>query len=66
MDFGIITKEFLEKYSILLVNSMYGNLDTALLWLRLLAKYVIKESEITRIQTLAFSTRKMEVLNWSS
>ena len=66
MDFGIITKEFLEKYSIILVNSMYGNLDTALLWLRLLAKYVIKGSEITRIQTLAFSTRNMAVVNWSS
>ena len=30
---------------------MYGNLDTDILWLRLLAKYLIKECDMTRIQS---------------
>ena len=40
VDLGIITKEFLEEYCILLGNYMYGNVDSALLWLILLAKYL--------------------------
>ena len=39
VDLGIITKEFWEEYWILLEKSMYGNVDAALLRLRLLAKY---------------------------
>ena len=41
-DLGIITMEFLEEYCILLEKSMYGNVDAALLWLRLLAEYLVK------------------------
>ena len=43
VDLGITTKEFLEEYCILLGKSMYGNVDAVLLWLRLLAKYLIKK-----------------------
>ena len=43
VDLGITAKEFLEQYCILLGNSMYGNVDADILWLRLLAKYLIKE-----------------------
>ena len=43
VDLGITAKEFLEQYCILLENSMYGNVDADILWLRLLAKYLIKE-----------------------
>ena len=38
---GIITKEFLEEYCILLGNLMYGNVDAAILWIRLLANYLV-------------------------
>ena len=41
VDLGIITKEFLEEYFILLENPMYVNLDADLLWLRMIAKYLI-------------------------
>ena len=41
LDLGIITKEFLEEYSILLGNRMYGNVDAAILWLILLANYLV-------------------------
>ena len=37
---GIITKEFLEGYLFFLEKSMYGNVDAALLWIRLLAEYL--------------------------
>ena len=47
---GIIAEEFLKEYLILLVNSMYSNLYAALLWLRLLAKCLIKGFYMTRIQ----------------
>ena len=42
-ELGIMTKEFLEEYCILIEKSMYGNVDADLLWLRLLAKYLINE-----------------------
>ena len=41
VDLGIITKEFLEEYFILLENPMYVNLDADLLWFRMIAKYLI-------------------------
>ena len=50
VDLVIITKEFIEEYCILLGESIYGNVDAALLWLRLLDKYLIKECDMTRIQ----------------
>ena len=37
----IISKEFLREYCILLGKSMYDNVDTALLWIRLLDKYLV-------------------------
>ena len=40
VDLGIITKEFLGGYCILLLKSMYGNVDAALLWIILLANYL--------------------------
>ena len=39
LDLGIITKEFMEEYCILLGKSMYGNFDSEILWLRLLDNY---------------------------
>ena len=50
VDLVIITKEFIEEYCILLGESIYGNVDAALLWLRLLDKYLIKECDMKRIQ----------------
>ena len=38
---GILTKEFLVECCNLIEKSMFGNVDTALLWLRLLAKYLV-------------------------
>ena len=46
VDLRIITKEFLEEYFILLGKSMYGNVDTELLWIRLLDKYLVNESNL--------------------
>ena len=46
LDLGIITKEFLVEYCILLEKSMYGNVHSALLWMRLLAKYLVNECNI--------------------
>ena len=43
VELVIIMKEFLEEYRILLGKSMHGNVDADLLWLRLLAEYLIKE-----------------------
>ena len=37
VDLGIIAKEFMEEYCILLEKSMNGNFDAALLWINLLA-----------------------------
>ena len=50
VDLDIITKEFIEEYCILLVNSIYGNVNAYLLWLRLFAKYLTKECDMTKIQ----------------
>ena len=41
LDLGIISEDFLREYCILLGNLMYGNFDAALVWLRLLAKYLV-------------------------
>ena len=43
VDLGTNMKGFLEEYYILLRKSMYGNVDADLLWLRLLAKYLINK-----------------------
>ena len=48
LELGIITKEFLEEYFIFLEESMYGNVDAALLWLRLLAEYLFNEFNLQR------------------
>ena len=40
---GIISEEFLREYFILLGKLMYGNVDAPLLWLRLLAKYLVNK-----------------------
>ena len=48
VDLRITTKEFLEEYYIFLGNSMYGNFDTALLWLRMLAKFLVNECNLKR------------------
>ena len=48
MDLVIIRKEFLGGYCILLGKSMYGNFDVALLWLRLLAKYLVNKCNLER------------------
>ena len=45
---GITTKEFLEEYCMLLEKSMYGNVDTALLWLRLLNNYLVNKCNLKR------------------
>ena len=43
VNLGITTKEFLEDYFILLVKLMCGNIYVALLYLRLLAKYLVNK-----------------------
>ena len=48
VDLGIITKEFLEEYCIFIEKFMYGNVDAALLWIRLLAKYLVKECNLKK------------------
>ena len=45
---GTISKEFLREYCILLGKLMYGNVDAALLWLRLLAEYLVNECNLKR------------------
>ena len=45
LDLGIISKEFLREYCILLGKLMYGNVDAVILWLILLAKYLVKKNE---------------------
>ena len=42
VDIGIIAKEFMKENCILLGRYTYGNVDTDLLRLRLVAKYLIK------------------------
>ena len=46
LDLGIISKEFLREYCILLGKLMYGNVDSAILWLILLAKYLVNECNL--------------------
>ena len=53
-DPGIVMKEFLEEYFILIGNSMYGNLEESLLWLILLDKYLIKECNMTRSKAYSY------------
>ena len=48
VDLGILTNDFLEEYCILLENSMYGNVDALLLWMRLLSKYLVIECNLKR------------------
>ena len=61
VDLGIITKEFLEEYCILIGKLMYGNVDAALLWLRLLVKYLVNECSLKLArQTTAFSLGNMK------
>ena len=47
LDLGIILKEFLKEHCILFRKLMCGNAGAALLWLRLLDKYPIKECNMT-------------------
>ena len=51
MDLVIITKAFLEEYCIFLGNYMYVNVDAVLLWLILLAKYLVNKREFKRIKS---------------
>ena len=46
MDLWIITKEFMEGYSLLLENSRYGNVDADILWLRLMDNYLINKCNL--------------------
>ena len=57
---GIVTKEFLEEYCILLENSLYGNLEAAILWLRLLNSIeLMNETSKEARQTTDFSIRNI-------
>ena len=53
---GIITKEFLAECCILLVKSMYGNFDAALLWLILLARYLVNECSLGKIKKWSWNS----------
>ena len=44
----------MEEYFILLGNLMYGNLDAALLWLKMIAKYLINECKLKIIKSNSF------------
>ena len=48
VDLGIISEEFLKECCILLEKSMYGNVDTALLWIGLLEKYLVNRWNLKR------------------
>ena len=41
VDLGIISEDFMREYCILLGKFMYGNVDTELLWIRLLDEYLV-------------------------
>ena len=43
VDLGIISKEFLREYCILIGKSMHGNVDAELLWIILLSNYLVNE-----------------------
>ena len=65
VDLGIISKEFLKEYCILLGNLMYGNVDAEILWLRLLAKYLVKKCNLKRRKSdycIFFRKDKREVV----
>ena len=47
---GIISEDFLREYCILLGKLMYVNVDAALLWLRVLAEYLVNEYNIKMIK----------------
>jgi len=42
-ELGFLTKEQLEKKCNMLLNSMYGNVDAALRWIRLKTKFLISD-----------------------
>ena len=46
LGLGVIMKEFLEEYCIILGKLMHGNVDTAPLWLILVAKYLINKCKL--------------------
>ena len=48
VDLGITIQYFMRECCILLGKSMYENVDAALLWLRLLAKYLFNEFNLKR------------------
>ena len=48
VELGIISKEFIEEYCILPGNSMYVIVDALLLWIRMLAKYLVNEWSLKR------------------
>ena len=54
VDLGIISEEFLREYFILIRKLMYRNVDAALLWLRLLAKYLVKKCNLKRSKDNSF------------
>ena len=66
-ELGIMTKEFLEEYCILLGKSMYGNVDADLLWLILLAKYLIDKCnpKISKTDSFIFY-KKTTIVVWNS
>ena len=45
---GIISKEFLKEYYILLGKLIYGKVDSALLWLRMMEQYLVNECNVKR------------------
>ena len=44
----IISEEFLREYCILLGQLMYGNDDAALLYIRMLANYLVNKCKLKR------------------
>ena len=60
MDLVTITKVFLGEYFILLGKLMYGNVDAALLWLRLLAKYLVNECNLKKSKAESFISFKKD------
>ena len=54
VDLVIITKYFLEEYCIFLGKLMYDNIDTSLLWIRPLDKYLVNECNLKRSKVDSF------------
>ena len=48
VNLGIVAKDFLEEYCILLGKLMYENFDATLSWIRLLAKYLLNKCNLKR------------------